>query len=135
MKPLCAICGDRPASTLTDCESWTGAVREVFACWPCLAPVPAPPAKIGDESDLSSRALQRDDHTTRNALLATIQSCGGEATTVELLERFGFSTRSKAADAVRASLRRMNRVGLLACEEIIPGRRSLGLRYRLQAAS
>lgn len=133
MKPLCAICGDRSASTLTDCESWTGAVREVPACWICVAPVPEPPPVIeeGDELSLSARAHCPTDHTTRDALLGKIRSCGGEATTSELLAMLGFGTHSKGADAIRASLRRMVRSCLVVCEELSPGKRSAGLRYRL----
>ena len=42
-RPLCAICAERTADTITDWECESGRTRTIVACWPCLSPVPDPP--------------------------------------------------------------------------------------------
>ena len=80
-RPLCAICADREATTITDWECESGATRTIVACWPCLSPVPDPPEEyepvdLFEPSRIEGRAFASCDHATRDGLLATIDRLG-----------------------------------------------------------
>ena len=55
-RPLCAICADREATTITEWDCESGATRTVVACAPCLAPVPDP-IEAFEPADLAAREV------------------------------------------------------------------------------
>lgn len=107
-RPLCAICADRDATTITDWECESGAVRTIVACWPCLSPVPDPPEEyepvdLFDDAQVSTRASIPTDHTTRDALLDALGRLDAP-TFAEILAAMG--VRADVASNARAAVRR-----------------------------
>lgn len=134
-RPLCAICADREATTITDWECDSGAVRTVLACWPCLSPVPGPleeyePVDLFDDTQVSARACDPTDHTTRDALLDVIGKLGAP-TFAEVLAEMGVraDVASNARAAVRRKLSMLVQVGAVSFAPHDPANPRAGGRY------
>ena len=132
-RPLCAICADREATTITDWECASGATRTIVACWPCLSPVPDPPEEY-EPADLAARVRDRDvapavvpQHLMRDAVLATVRELG-RATTAEIRAHLNYKTRAEQNHVTKV-LSRLVHVGSLAAEERYPGRPTAGRVY------
>ena len=110
-RPLCAICADREATTITDWECESGATRTIVACWPCLSPVPDPPEVI-------------------DPLLVAVGD--EERTFAEIVARFGIDDldRTGAAGALRKRLQRLEQAGLVASRPIDPRNHRRGHLFR-----
>ena len=116
-RPLCAICADREATTITDWECDSGATRTVVACWPCLSPVPDPPEDEPD--DLAERmrpvdVAARTSRTsgTRAAVLAAVRRIG-RATAREVVAELGAVDNAALTNLIRQHLSRLTACGAL----------------------
>lgn len=132
-RPLCAICADREATTITDWECESGATRTIVACWPCLSPVPDPPEEY-EPVDLADRvapdrisARRCNDHGTREAVLAAVARLG-EATTADIVATLKI-VGDKARDTVGKTISRLYRAGLLVGRDLYPGSPNAGRVY------
>ena len=119
-RPLCAICADREATTITDWECDSGATRTVVACWPCLSPVPDPPEEEPD--DLAERmrpvdVAARTSRTsgTRAAVLAAVRRIG-RSTAREVVAELGAVDNAAMTDLIRQHLRRLTACGALTLD-------------------
>lgn len=136
-RPLCAICADREATTITDWECESGANRTIVACWPCLSPVPDPPEEY-EPADLAARVRDRATtltpvgrgagHTMRDAVLQAVRALGA-GTTAEIRAELNMATRAEQNHAT-VILSRLVKAGALTAEEIEPGNPSVGRIYR-----
>ncbi len=140
-RPLCAICADRIATTITDWECESGATRTIVACWPCLSPVPDPPEEyepvdLGERCSserVSARANQSRDHATRDAVLDAVRQLG-EATTAAICEAIG-AVDEAARATVGKQVSRLTRLGALRAVDLFPGRPQAGRIYSVTGAS
>jgi hypothetical protein len=133
-RPLCAICADREATTITDWECESGATRTIVACWPCLSPVPDPPEEY-EPADIAARVRDRATtpatrgaHTMRDAVLQAVRTLGA-ASTEEIRAELNMATRAEQ-NHVTVVLSRLVRAGALTAEEIVHGNPSIGRIYR-----
>jgi hypothetical protein len=138
-RPLCAICADREATTITDWECASGATRTIVACWPCLSPVPDPPEEY-EPADLAARVRDRDvapgiaqQHLMRDAVLATVRELG-RATTTEIRAHLDYKTRAEQNHVTKV-LSRLVKAGALIAEELYPGSPTAGRVYVATGAS
>lgn len=135
-RPLCAICADREATTITDWECESGATRTIVACWPCLSPVPDPPEEyepvdLFEPSRIEGRAFASCDHATRDGLLATIDRLG-PITFGEVLTLLGGEPNRSA---LRRKLTILERDGKVTSEPIDPANILRGKLYRATGTS
>lgn len=139
-RPLCAICADREATTITDWECESGATRTIVACWPCLSPVPDPPEEyepvdIGERCSterISARAFQPRNHATRDAVLDAVR-CLGEATSADICEAVG-AVDEVARATVGQQISRLVKRGALRAVDLYPGRPKAGRIYSATGA-
>ena len=93
-RPLCAICADRVATTITEWECESGATRTIVACWPCLSPVPDPPEY--EPVDLAER---------RRTSFAPAPTGGGNRSTRDaVVEVIAAAARPLMANEIAAAL-------------------------------
>lgn len=135
-RPLCAICADREAATITDWECASGATRTIVACWPCLSPVPDPPEEyepvdLFEPTRIEARAFASTDHATRDGLLATIERLG-PITFGEVLALLGGEPNR---GALRRKLTLLERDGKVTSEPIDPANILRGKWYRATGTS
>ncbi len=139
-RPLCAICADREATTITDWECASGAVRPVVACRPCLEPVPDPP-EPPPEHVAPSPATRRTT-ATRDAVLAVIAASPTPLKAADIATAVGAPCPSsgndksdreawRPYDAVLACLSRAVKRGHLVAEWINPRAPVMGRRYAM----
>jgi hypothetical protein len=138
VKPLCAICADREADTITDWECASGRVRTIVACWPCLSPVPDPPEEY-EPADIAERIRERaiapvvaGRHAMRDAVLQAVKRLG-RATTAEIRVELNMHTLAEQ-DHVTAALSRLVRHGALTAVDLVPGEPTIGREYRATGA-
>jgi len=138
-RPLCAICADREATTITDWECESGATRTIVACWPCLSPVPDPPEEYEPE-DLAERV--RDGIAawnlapklgattpTRGAVIDIVRKLGA-ATNAQIRAELGFASPSEQ-NHVSVVLSRLVRTGVLVATDLVPGSPTSGRVYQV----
>lgn len=137
-RPLCAICADRDATTITDWECESGATRTIVACWPCLSPVPDPPEEY-EPIDLSERCTSErisartiDNHDTRRSVVAAVRALG-EATTSAICAAVG-AVDDVARATVTKQVSRLVKLGALTARDIFPGRPKAGRIYTATGA-
>lgn len=138
-RPLCAICADRIATTITDWECESGATRTIVACWPCLSPVPDPPDEY-EPDDLAERV--RDGISAWNLAPKLGTSTPTRGAIVDIVRKLGTATNAQIRAKLRfTSLREQNhvsvvlsrlvRAGILIATELVPGAPTLGRVYRI----
>ena len=138
-RPLCAICADREATTITDWECESGATRTIVACWPCLSPVPDPPEEF-EPDDLGERV--RDGISAWNLAPKLGTSTPTRGAIVDIVRKLGTATNAQIRAELRfTSLREQNhvsvvlsrlvRAGILVATELVPGAPTSGRVYRI----
>lgn len=140
-RPLCAICADREATTITDWECASGRTRTIVACWPCLSPVPDPPeayepADAIDPLRVADRRCASTDHVTAETLIAAVSRLG-RPTFGELIDHLGVTNhRANTLRAtVRRNLTRLQARGVVSATPINPAHRQAGCRYEVARAA
>lgn len=149
-RPLCAICAERTADTITDWECESGRTRTIVACWPCLSPVPDPSEEY-EPVDLAERAAdamsperiaeRRRTHArdSREVVTAVLRNLGSP-TIAEICDALHV-VDAKARDVVQQHVQRLMRAGAVVASGAIPRRYTLTVdpiaeaRSRLSGAS
>ncbi len=121
-RPLCAICADREATTITDWES-RGVVRMVPACGKCASTAVAAPRERFEP--VAHRAPRTDllpswNHDTRNAIVSALRRMG-PSTSRQLAAELGSDDRGALA-LIYHHLGRLVACGTLAREDVDAGR-------------
>ena len=140
-RPLCAICAERTADTITDWECESGRTRTIVACWPCLSPVPDPPEEYEpvDLFEPARVAARKDptDHATRDRILAALAKIG-RGTFADLIAALGLSSGTTGRDGVGGTVRRKLSIledqGAVAGEYLDPSNPRRGRVYWLTGA-